>query len=485
MSDAWPSVPLGEALTETRNAEPVSRERSYPNFGIYSFGRGAFAKSSIEGMQTSASTLYRAKAGQFVYSRLFAFEGAYAIVPDELDGAYVSNEFPLFDCDPRRLDPQFLRYWICREPTWTAIATSSTGMGSRRQRVQPPQLLKHTIPLPPLAEQRRIVARVEALAGMSDDAGAARSAVAAECDRMLDSLFARLASDAPRVRLADAAPLTRRPAVVDVTATYPSVSVRSFGRGTFHSGVLDGSEITWEKPHLVKAGDVLISNIKAWEGAIGVASPSDDGRYGSHRYLTYVPVPGVATPRWVCHYLLSRDGLALVGEASPGSADRNRTTSTKALADIAVPLPSFNAQRQFHAVYEKVARVRAMQFEATTLADALLPSILDRAFKGAGCDVPGRGGRLRRVRPVRARPSFRSEPPPARTELPWFRSELPVCRAELPEFRSALPPFRAELAWFRSELPRFRAARAHFRARMRRSDACERHSRGKTRRSRG
>ena len=53
--------------------------------------------------------------------------------------------------------------------------------------------------------------------------------------------------------------------------SYPQIAGRAFGRGTFHKPALEGSEVTWEKPFRVEAGDILISNIKAWEGAIAVA----------------------------------------------------------------------------------------------------------------------------------------------------------------------------------------------------------------------
>ena len=36
--------------------------------------------------------------------------------------------------------------------------------------------------------------------------------------------------------------------------------------GTFHNPPIPGGQITWEKPHLVKTGDILVSNIKAWKG---------------------------------------------------------------------------------------------------------------------------------------------------------------------------------------------------------------------------
>ena len=382
MKSRWPTVALGDVLVESRQPCGVQRDQSYPNFGIYSYGKGLFPKPPIEGIATSASTLYCARAGQFVYSRLFAFEGAYGIVPPEFDGFFVSNEFPLFEGRPDRLLPEYLRRYVSIRQVWEAIANASTGMGHRRQRVQPAQLLKFAIPLPSIEEQRRIVVRIEALFAKIADVRHTSMAMAAQCDAMLSSLFRQLADGAPRRRLGDVAPLVRRPTAIDPSKHYPQVSVRSFGRGAFHSGVLDGSAITWEKPHLVRSGDVLISNIKAWEGAVAVAGENDDGRYGSHRYLTYVPVPGVATSRWICHFLLSPEGLHLVGEASPGSADRNRTTSAKALQEILLPVPPIMDQERLDAAYAKVESLKSLQHQSAAELDALLPSILDRAFRG-------------------------------------------------------------------------------------------------------
>lgn len=184
-------------------------------------------------------------------------------------------------------------------------------------------------------------------------------------------------------RLGDVAPLVRRPAEIDVSREYPVVSVRSFGRGTFHKPPLLGSEITWEKPHLVKAGDILISNIKAWEGAIAVAGPEDDGRFGSHRYLTCVPNLDVVTARYLCFYLLSPDGLRQVRAASPGSADRNRTLSAKALQDIRIPVPPLEDQRAFDVIFDAVARLQHIQSEAVSSNEQLMPAMFLWAFPPA------------------------------------------------------------------------------------------------------
>jgi type I restriction enzyme, S subunit len=178
----------------------------------------------------------------------------------------------------------------------------------------------------------------------------------------------------------EVAPLTRRPVSVDPSESYPQVSARSFGRGTFHKAPLAGSEITWQKPFLVKTGDILISNIKAWEGAIAVATNDDNDRFGSHRYLTCVPTPGLVTARFVCYHLLTPEGLENVGAASPGTADRNRTLNTKALLNIPVPVPEFEKQQWFDALCSQVGDMRSLQTEAQREMDALLLSVLDKAF---------------------------------------------------------------------------------------------------------
>lgn len=241
-------------------------------------------------------------------------------------------------------------------------------------------------PLPdlpaPLTDVRRIVAKIDHLAAKIEEARITGIENDAEADRLIMSAFRQITKDAPVMRLRDIAPLERRPAAINPLQDYPGVSVRSFGRGTFHNPPLLGSELTWEKPHLVKAGDILISNIKAWEGAIAVARSEDDGRYGSHRYLTCVPVPEVATARFVCFYLLAPEGLGFVGEASPGSADRNRTLSAKALLEIPVPVPAFKRQLWFGQLCERVDEIKQCRQDTAAELDALLPSILDKAFNG-------------------------------------------------------------------------------------------------------
>jgi type I restriction enzyme S subunit len=88
----------------------------------------------------------------------------------------------------------------------------------------------------------------------------------------------------------------------------------------------------------------------------------------------------VATPSFLCFFFLTEEGLGLSGAASPGGAGRNRTLGLDALAKIRVPVPPIDSQRWFDSLQEMVGAVSQLQAEAEL--DALLPSILDRAFRG-------------------------------------------------------------------------------------------------------
>ena len=176
----WPMIALGELLRQVVDSHPVHGNQTYPNFGIYSFGRGLFSKPSISGATTSAKTLCRARKGQFIYSRLFAFEGAYGLVNEEFDGYFVSNEYPMFTCDQERLFAEYLALYFRTPRVWDEVSHLSMGMGDRRRRIQPEQFLTHRIPLPTLDEQRRLVARIDHLASKSREASTIRQQSAQE-----------------------------------------------------------------------------------------------------------------------------------------------------------------------------------------------------------------------------------------------------------------------------------------------------------------
>lgn len=161
-----------------------------------------------------------------------------------------------------------------------------------------------------------------------------------------------------RVRLGDVVHLVRRPVAVSASREYREIGVRSFGRGIFHKPTVTGAEIGAKRVFEIAPGDLVVSNVFAWEGAVAVAATSEEGRIGSHRFMTWVPSSGEVDVRYLLHYLSSDLGVAQLRKASPGSAGRNKTLSIKAFEDLRVPLPRFSTQQAVACRLDRVSGIR-------------------------------------------------------------------------------------------------------------------------------
>jgi type I restriction enzyme S subunit len=278
---------------------------------------------------------------------------------------------------------KFIWLYFKRENTWDeALNLSAGATPTSRNRLKEQHFLNFEIPLPPLAEQRRIVARIEELTSQINEARTFQKQAEIEEQRMLAAAFVSITGGIKRQSLGDAAPIIRRAVKIEAAADYPELGIRSFGKGTFHKPPINGLSLGTKRLFQIYPGDLVFNNVFAWEGAVAVAQPEDDERFGSHRFITCAPKAGLCTSNFLCFFFLTKEGLSLLGEASPGGAGRNRTLGVEALMRIPVPLSEYHAQIWFDNLQAEVSSLKRVHTETTTELDALVPSILDKAFKG-------------------------------------------------------------------------------------------------------
>ncbi|WP_257132607.1 MULTISPECIES: restriction endonuclease subunit S [unclassified Streptomyces] len=129
----------------------------YPLLGVKWYAEGPFLREVVTSQTSKATRFYRVQPGQFIYNRMFAWKGAFGIVGNDLAGSYVSNEFPLFDCDRTRLLPEFLSLYFGQQALWSYVARVSTGTTASRSRWKESQFNDHELALPPVSQQSRIV----------------------------------------------------------------------------------------------------------------------------------------------------------------------------------------------------------------------------------------------------------------------------------------------------------------------------------------
>lgn len=375
------TITIDRFLTKSEDWIPVSPDENYKQITARLWGKGLTLRGEVPGSAIAAARQYCAKAGQFLISRIDARHGAFGIVPEELDGALVSNDFPCFNIDDSTVLPHFFE-WYSRTPEFIDLCRRASEGSTNRVRMKEAKFLQMTVPLPSLDEQRRIVRQLNGVAALVDERRRAIEAAERETQALLLKAFQRAIDGASLRPMSDVAPLVRRPVEIDLDGTYPELGVRSFGRGTFHKPDLPGAEVGNKKLFRICAGDLLFNIVFAWEGAVAVAQPEDEGRVGSHRFLSCVPAPETATVEFLRFYFSTREGLQKLGEASPGGAGRNRTLGLKKLESLRVPVPSIVRQHWFDRLQTKARETGAIRASTAQDVDALIPSMLHETFNG-------------------------------------------------------------------------------------------------------
>lgn len=275
---------------------------------------------------------------------------------------------------------RFGSYWF-RSPEFLQWRDSNA-KGSNIQNLQRTELEKLSVPVPPLAEQQRIVARVDALTSRSQRLRELNTSLLEDMTRLLRAEYNRITEDAPTKPFSDVAKLVRRWVKTKPDQNYPETGIRSFGKGTFHKPALTGEQLGAKRICRIKAGDLVFMNVFAWEGAIAVAQPEDDGRVASYRFMTHGVLPDQATAEFLCYYFLTERGLEQIRGASPGSAGRNRTLGITKLEKIPVPVPRIEDQRRFAKLRKLHFQLQRLHQEAETELASFTPALLAKAFRG-------------------------------------------------------------------------------------------------------
>jgi type I restriction enzyme S subunit len=182
--------------------------------------------------------------------------------------------------------------------------------------------------------------------------------------------------------------LKRRPVTVELDREYEEIGIRAFGRGIFHKEPVSGISLGSKRVFWIGPGDLVISNVFAWEGAVAVASDAESGMVGSHRFMTFVPVDHRINTSWAAWFFQSKHGLELIRRASPGSAGRNRTLAIKRFEALEIPLPPIEEQLAAVAYLESIHSWERSVFEYLNRNEAgaltaALPTFVDALMADA------------------------------------------------------------------------------------------------------
>lgn len=382
-------VSLGDVLKIEQDEVLLKPDETYRTAGIYSFGRGVFERQPILGADTSYTTLFRLHKNQFILSRLNGWEGAVDVVSAELDGCLVSNEYPTFAINSDLAYPGYLR-WITR---WSRFWEQLIPRGSmvRRKRVKPGQLLEVEIPLPSMAEQRRVACRLnrssKRIQVISHHSTAMRAAITPLLGGWLGTEIDRF--DKCR-ELAEIAVVARgRGPRYEAETGLLAINQACVRWGRLDLARAREVEREWwtavPQTSRIRAGDVLVNS--TGEGTIGRVALATDAAYGipfdSHILVVRCD-ESILLPEFLAVYLRSRDGQRQVNQAKGANTTKQTELGKTKLERFMVPVPSVNNQALLVSRFRKIqGRTRLIESRINEQAErlsAVVPAMLNEAF---------------------------------------------------------------------------------------------------------
>jgi type I restriction enzyme S subunit len=232
-----------------------------------------------------------------------------------------------------------------------------------------------------LAEQRRIVARIEELAAKVAEARGLREKASQEAAALVISIHKTQSGDRIR-KLSDLLKLEEDQVNILATEHYPQVGMKGFGGGLFAKPAVAGCDTTYKRFNRLFEGAIVLSQVKAWEGAIAVCGENLAGWFVSPEDRTFRCNFAEARPGYLSAIVRTEWFWRRLKDATRGVGARRERTRPEQFLRIELPMPTVERQAQCEAVFSGLDALKRLQSETAAELDALLPSILDRAFKG-------------------------------------------------------------------------------------------------------
>ena len=368
---------------------------TYKRVRVQLHAQGIVLRDTLGGAEIKTKNQQLCRAGEFLVAEIDAKVGGFGIVPEHLAGAIVSNHYFLFELQADAIDRLFLDYFI-RTPFFQdqVRAQGSTNYAA----IRPTDVLEYKIPLPPLDEQRRIVARIKQLAAKIQEARGLRQNSAAQADSLVASETNALISDEifrrwPKKTLEEVAEI-RSGVTLGRQLNGPRIRLPYLRVANVQDGhlkldkikeveVLESEADKWK----LQPGDLLLTEGGDWD-KLGRGTVWR-GEIPNCIHQNHIFCVRVREEDFVPEFLSKLIGSP-IGKAYFQAASKQTTNlasiNQRQLKAFRVSQPPLPEQRRIVAKLEElqagVDALKQLQAETAAELDALLPSILDRAFRG-------------------------------------------------------------------------------------------------------
>ncbi len=388
----YPKISLQHILSKSEEWIEPDPDITYRLLTVRMWGQGIVERGLVKGSEISAKKMLVVRPQQFIISRIDARHGASGVISSDCDGSIVTNEFPVFNTNPAKLLPQYLG-WLSKTPDFIDLCKVASEGTTNRVRLKEDKFLNLEIPLPSIEEQRRIVARIEKLATSIAEARGLRKQSLDEISYLRQNYSQTIFKQYPKSPLNTLSQrITKGESPSWQGFSYQESGVLFIRSENVLWGKLDLSSKTYipldfhqklSRSQLTN-GDVLINLVGASIGRACVVVEEFEDANINQAVAVISPDYSKINSHYLMYFLLSRNAQNIIHEGKVETARPN--ISLNDLRKLPIPVPSVEEQHHI-VVYlddlqDKIDALKHLQTETAAELDALLPSILDKAFKG-------------------------------------------------------------------------------------------------------
>lgn len=160
-TDTYSFVKIGSFLKRNKTQVKIQNEILYKRPTIKMNNGGIFLRDEVLGEQIGTKNQFRINQAQFLLSKIDARNGAFGVVPEELDNGIITGNFWTFDVDTSLINPHYLSI-LTGTPMFQRLCQSASVGTTNRNYLQEDLFLDFEIPLPSLTEQEEILAEYNA-----------------------------------------------------------------------------------------------------------------------------------------------------------------------------------------------------------------------------------------------------------------------------------------------------------------------------------
>ncbi|MBW8683538.1 restriction endonuclease subunit S [Chitinophaga rhizophila] len=152
----WKKIRVGDFLIRVKDLIPIEKNKEYNLITIKLYHKGVQLRRKESGSRILANKMSRVKAGQFILSGIDARNGAFGIIPDDLDGAVVTNDFWHFDIDESIVSKEYF-LWLTNTPFFDDICKKASDGTTNRIRLQADRFYSQELKVPEIEDQHGAV----------------------------------------------------------------------------------------------------------------------------------------------------------------------------------------------------------------------------------------------------------------------------------------------------------------------------------------